>query len=55
MREADIRLVLGPAMIRDKNGMFAGYVHVDVGSYVAEVERPSKIFKLLPLQVMWEG
>src|SRR3990172_7218719 len=28
---ADIRMVLGPGMIRDENGMLAGYVYVDTG------------------------
>ncbi len=41
---ADIRLVSGPAMIRDENGLLAGYVYVDmtgrdIGSYVQEAKR----------------
>ena len=41
---ADIRLVSGPAMIRDENGLLAGYVYVDmagrdIGSYVTEAKR----------------
>ena len=43
---ADVGLAHGPAMIRDENGMLAGYVYVDfdtsktdVGSYVAEAKR----------------
>ena len=41
---ADIHLSLGPAMIRDENGMLAGYVYVDiagrdVGSYVTEARK----------------
>lgn len=41
---ADIYLSLGPAMIRDENGMLAGYVYVDitgrdVGSYVTEARK----------------
>jgi Cu(I)/Ag(I) efflux system membrane protein CusA/SilA len=28
---ADIRIVMGPSMIRDENGMLAGYVYVDTG------------------------
>ena len=41
---ADIRLTTGPAMIRDENGMLAGYVYVDidgrdVGSFVEEAKR----------------
>ena len=41
---ADISVSLGPAMIRDENGMLAGYVYVDlvgkdVGSYVAQAKK----------------
>ncbi|MGB7593072.1 MAG: CusA/CzcA family heavy metal efflux RND transporter [Terriglobia bacterium] len=41
---ADIRLVEGPSMIRDENGLLSGYVYVDVagrdlGSYVEEAQR----------------
>ncbi|MBP1636480.1 MAG: heavy metal efflux pump, CzcA family [Acidobacteria bacterium] len=41
---ADIRVVTGPAMIRNENGFLAGYVFVDiagrdVGSYVEEAKR----------------
>ena len=41
---ANIHLSLGPAMIRDENGMLAGYVYVDiagrdVGSYVTEARK----------------
>jgi len=40
---ADIRLVEGPSMIRDENGLLSGYVYVDVagrdlGSYVEEAQ-----------------
>lgn len=40
---ADIRIVQGPGMIRNENGMLAGYVYVDVagrdiGTYVAEAK-----------------
>jgi Cu(I)/Ag(I) efflux system membrane protein CusA/SilA len=40
---ADIHLVQGPSMIRNENGMMAGYVYVDlsgrdVGSYVADAK-----------------
>jgi Cu(I)/Ag(I) efflux system membrane protein CusA/SilA len=40
---ADIKLVAGPAMIRDENGMLSGYVYVDiagrdVGGYVEEAK-----------------
>jgi len=41
---ADIHLSLGPAMIRDENGMLSGYVYVDiagrdVGSFVNEAKK----------------
>ncbi len=41
---ADIRLVEGPGMIRDENGMLTGYVYVDeagrdLGSYVSEAQK----------------
>ena len=41
---ADIKLVNGPSMIRDENGMLAGYVYVDiagrdVGGYVTEAKQ----------------
>ncbi len=41
---ADIRVVRGPAMLRDENGFLAGYVYVDVagrdvGSYVEEAKK----------------
>lgn len=41
---ADLRLVSGPAMIRDEDGMLAGYVYVDmtgrdVGHYVEDLKR----------------
>jgi len=37
---ADIVLVNGPAMIRDENGMLAGYVFVDIaGRDVAAMSR----------------
>jgi Cu(I)/Ag(I) efflux system membrane protein CusA/SilA len=41
---ADIRLVSGPSMIRNENGLLAGYVYVDmagrdIGSYVTDAKR----------------
>jgi len=41
---ADIRQVAGPAMIRNENGLLAGYVYVDmaerdIGGYVTEAKR----------------
>jgi Cu(I)/Ag(I) efflux system membrane protein CusA/SilA len=40
---ADVKLVAGPSMYRDENGMLSGYVYVDVagrdiGSYVADAK-----------------
>ena len=41
---AEIKFAMGPAMIRDENGMLSGYVYVDVagrdvGSYVKEAKK----------------
>jgi Cu(I)/Ag(I) efflux system membrane protein CusA/SilA len=43
---ADVVLTQGPAMIRDENGLLAGYVYVDfdtdkidIGSYVERAKR----------------
>ncbi len=43
---ADVHLATGPAMIRDENGLLAGYVYVDfdtskvdIGSYVTEAKK----------------
>ncbi len=41
---ADIRMTTGPSMIRDENGMLAGYVYVDIsgsdiGGYVEQAQR----------------
>ena len=41
---ADIHLSLGPSMIRDENGLLAGYVYVDfagrdIGGYVADAKK----------------
>jgi Cu(I)/Ag(I) efflux system membrane protein CusA/SilA len=59
---ADIRLVQGPAMIRDENGFLSGYVYVDiagrdVGGYVEEAKaRVAKNLKLRPGYVLqWSG
>jgi len=59
---ADIRLTLGPAMIRDENGLLSGYVYVDVadrdiGGYVrdAKIAVKDKI-KLPPgYSITWSG
>jgi Cu(I)/Ag(I) efflux system membrane protein CusA/SilA len=59
---ADIRLVQGPAMIRDENGFLAGYVYVDiagrdVGSYVEEAKRAVAAAVELPqgYALLWSG
>src|SRR3989338_3407640 len=59
---ADIRLVSGPAMIRNENGLLAGYVYVDmagrdIGSYVTEAKKiVAKELKLPPgYALMWSG
>jgi len=59
---ADITLVNGPAMIRDENGMLAGYVYVDitgrdVGGYVAEAKQVVAKELRLPTgySLIWSG
>ncbi|MBI4115722.1 MAG: efflux RND transporter permease subunit [Candidatus Omnitrophica bacterium] len=59
---ADLRMVSGPAMIRNENGLLAGYVFVDmagrdIGSYVAEAKRVvSKELKLpTGYALLWSG
>jgi len=61
---ADIRMVSGPSMIRDENGLLSGYVYVDVGgrdlsSYVEEARRlvREKIQPQLPTgySLSWSG
>jgi len=59
---ADIKLVLGPAMIRDENGMLSGYVYVDitgrdVGSYVADAKKVVQKELQLPTgySMVWSG
>jgi len=59
---ADIRLTQGPAMIRDENGMLAGYVYVnvagrDVGSYVADAKKAVLDRVTLPTgySLTWSG
>ncbi|HYM09476.1 MAG TPA: efflux RND transporter permease subunit, partial [Bryobacterales bacterium] len=49
---ADIRLVSGPAMLRNENGLLNGYVYIDVagrdiGSYVEEAKR------VVSRQIQW--
>ncbi len=59
---ADIRMVDGPAMIRNENGQLAGYVYVDVagrdiGSYVVDAKRVVRRELALPkgYQLIWSG
>jgi Cu(I)/Ag(I) efflux system membrane protein CusA/SilA len=59
---ADISVALGPAMIRDENGMLAGYVYVDIagidiGSYVAQAKKAVAQQLQLPagLALQWSG
>jgi Cu(I)/Ag(I) efflux system membrane protein CusA/SilA len=59
---ADIRLVSGPAMLRNENGMLNGYVYVDVadrdiGSYVADAKRAVADGVRLPVgySLAWSG
>jgi Cu(I)/Ag(I) efflux system membrane protein CusA/SilA len=59
---ADIHLSLGPAMIRDENGMLSGYVYVDivgrdVGSYVTEARKMVRDKIRLPAgyALQWSG
>ncbi len=59
---ADIHLSLGPAMIRDENGMLSGYVYVDiagrdVGSYVTEARKVVREKVKLPAgyALAWSG
>ena len=59
---ADISLAYGPAMIRDENGMLAGYVYVDVadrdvGSYVDAAKQLVRHTMKLPTgySFVWSG
>ena len=59
---ADITLVNGPSMIRDENGMLAGYVYVDitgrdVGGYVEDAKRAVAAELKLPTgySIVWSG
>lgn len=59
---ADIQLVNGPAMIRDENGMLAGYVYVtvadrDIGGYVDEARQAVARDVKLPqgYSLVWSG
>jgi Cu(I)/Ag(I) efflux system membrane protein CusA/SilA len=59
---ADIKLVSGPSMIRDENGMMAGYVFVDladrdIGGYVEEAKKAVREQVKLPTgySIVWSG
>ena len=59
---ADIRLVSGPAMIRDENGFMAGYVYVDmtggdIGGYVEKARKLVREKLTLPpgYVLQWSG
>ena len=59
---ADIKLVSGPAMIRDENAMLAGYVYVDlagrdVGGYVEEAKKlvADKVELPTGYSLQWSG
>ncbi|MDP3788986.1 MAG: efflux RND transporter permease subunit, partial [Candidatus Omnitrophota bacterium] len=59
---ADIKMALGPAMIRDENGMLSGYVYVDIagrdiGRYVGEAKQAVKEKVGLPTgySLSWSG
>lgn len=59
---ADIQLVSGPAMIRNENGLLAGYVYVDitgrdVGTYVEDAKRLVREKLQLPAgySLSWSG
>jgi Cu(I)/Ag(I) efflux system membrane protein CusA/SilA len=59
---ADIRMTTGPAMIRNENGMLAGYVYVDIagrdiGGYVEEARRAVAAQVQVPTgySLVWSG
>ncbi len=59
---ADIRMVEGPAMIRDENGLLAGYVYVDmtgrdIGGYVEEAKKAVEAKVQVPTgySLQWSG
>jgi Cu(I)/Ag(I) efflux system membrane protein CusA/SilA len=59
---ADVKLVSGPSMLRDENGMLNGYVYVDVagrdiGSFVSEAKRAVAEKVILPAgySLVWSG
>lgn len=58
---ATLRMVSGPAMIRDEDGMLSGYVYVDmagrdVGGYVEELKQSVQKIELPPGYILtWSG
>ncbi len=59
---ADIELKLGPSMIRDENGLLAGYVYVDIagrdiGRYVEDAKKAAREKLTLPegYSLLWSG
>ncbi len=59
---ADIKLLTGPSMIRDENGMLAGYVYVDmadrdIGGYVKDAKAAVRAKLKLPpgYALSWSG
>jgi copper/silver efflux system protein len=59
---ADVKLVSGPSMLRDENGMLNGYVYVDVagrdiGGYVTEAKRvvADRIHLPAGYSLVWSG
>jgi len=59
---ADVSLSLGPGMIRDENGLLAGYVYVDIadidpGTYVESAKKLLKEKVTLPVgtSLIWSG
>jgi copper/silver efflux system protein len=59
---ADLKMVSGPAMIRDEDGMLSGYVYVDlagrdVGGYVEDLKRAvrEKIEMPAGYTIVWSG
>ena len=59
---ADIRLTTGPAMIRDENGMLAGYVYVDlagrdIGGFVEDARKAVAANVSVPTgySIQWSG
>jgi copper/silver efflux system protein len=59
---ADISLAYGPSMIRDENGMLAGYVYVDIanrdlGGYVVDAKKMVREKVKLPTgySLVWSG